>query len=63
MVPGHLLDSFRRNGEKRSRAVVEHPEFLAAREDASPEEVEDLLSSIRALDASTTGRIVVDCEF
>jgi hypothetical protein len=63
MVPGHLLDSFRHDGEKRSRVVVEHRGFLAAREDASPEEVEDLLSAIRALDASTTDRIVVDCEF
>ena len=63
MVPGHLLDFVRHSGKQRGTAVVDHLVFLADREDASQQEVEDLLSPIRALDASTTGRIVVDHEF
>jgi hypothetical protein len=36
-------------GSKGGRAVVDHLVFLAVREGASQEEVEDLISSIRAL--------------
>jgi antibiotic biosynthesis monooxygenase (ABM) superfamily enzyme len=38
--------------------VIDHLVFLAAREDASPEEIEDLISSIRSLKDSVPG--VVD---
>jgi hypothetical protein len=44
-----LLDFVGHDRERRGRAVVDHLVFLAVREEASPEEVEDLLSSIRAL--------------
>jgi len=49
----HLLDSIRYNREQGDRALVDHPVFIAVREGASSEEVEDLAS----------GRIVVDHEF
>ena len=48
-VLSRLLDFVGHDREQRDRAVVDHLVFLAVREEASPEEVEDLLSSIRAL--------------
>ena len=47
-VLGRLLD-FLYERVQGDSAVVDHLVFLAVREEASPEEVEDLLSSIRAL--------------
>ena len=53
--------------------MIDHLVFLAVREDASPEDVEDLISSIRRLRDTVpavvekldalTSRIVVDYEF
>jgi len=42
--------------------LVHHLVFLADREEASSEEIEDLVSSEK-LDATTTGHIVADNEF
>jgi hypothetical protein len=49
IVLGRLLDFVGCDRKQGASAVVDHLVFLAVREEASPEEVEDLLSSIRAL--------------
>jgi Stress responsive A/B Barrel Domain len=49
MSRDHLLDSPHVIGSKGDVTVVDHLVFFEVRQVASPEEVEDLLSSIRAL--------------
>jgi hypothetical protein len=49
MVLGRLLDFAGYNREQGGRAVVDHLVFFAVRDGASQEDVEDLVSSIRAL--------------
>ncbi len=49
LVLGPLLDFVGYDREQGASVVVDHLVFFAVREGASPEEVEDLLSSIRAL--------------
>ena len=52
-----LLDSFHTTGSKEDRALVDHLVFIAVREDASPGEVEDLVSSIRAMRDEVPGTV------
>jgi hypothetical protein len=49
MILGRLLDFGGCDRKQGASAVVDHLVFLTVRDEASPEEVEDLLSSIRAL--------------
>jgi hypothetical protein len=49
LVLDGLLDFIGYDLERGGSAVVDHLVLMAVREDASPEEVEDLISSIRAL--------------
>jgi len=48
-VLDRLLDFVGCNREQGGSAVVDHLVLMVVREEASPEEVEDLISSIRAL--------------
>jgi hypothetical protein len=49
VVPTLLLDFSRQEGQKGNGLMVDHLVFFTIREQAPREEVEDLLSSIRAL--------------